>query len=104
MLLLVTTSYPVTAQQKTMEIFLQLMKNPLPDYVTTTGPYASWGGEGIESYTIFDIEEGKADDGLWEILTRLMNYYSVDGMKIKGTVLASIEEFMKRMGIEAPSA
>lgn len=99
MLFMMTVTYPLTATQKVTEKYLELEKNPLPDFIETTGPFSTWGGDGTEAYTIYNIDGTRVDEGLWEILARAMGYYEVEGLKMKGTVLAPIAEYLERMGI-----
>jgi hypothetical protein len=88
---------------KTVEVFLDIMKNdPFPDYVETTALYTHWGGDGVKAYTIYNIKEGKADEGLKEITRRMVNFSSVEGYKIESEVVLPIEEALAILGKEMP--
>lgn len=71
MLLLGKSTGPITSMpaslKKAMEI---LTKNPYPDYIKRDY-YYTFGGDGVNFYVIFNIEEGHEAEGVDNILSRM---------------------------------
>lgn len=43
------------------------------------GVYVVYGGEGVKTYTLYEIEEGKEYEGYKEMMEFVTQYYQVEG-------------------------
>ena len=104
MLYLVKITYPLTQISKVVEVLFETMeKQPDPDFVERVSWFSKWGGEGIEGNTLYEIDDSKAVEGIREITARLINFSSVDGVKIETSFVMSVEDALAVIGKELPS-
>jgi hypothetical protein len=103
MMIMTIATYPMSSMYKTVEVFLDTMKkSPLPDYIETTGMYVRWGGKGLKVYTIYNIQDGKADQGTKDITSFEVGFSAVEGYRLKSEVVLPIEEALAIIGEKMP--
>lgn len=85
MLFLSTFTYPGSSMVDFMKLGIKtLAENPYPEFIKRDY-YFTFGGDGIKGYVIYDIEKGKEEEGLKDILSRItMVGVSIEGAK--GTI------------------
>jgi len=104
MMLMINTDCPISSVSKAVDILIESMKsNPVPDYIKLLGFYSYWGGQGIVSHVVYDIEDGKVDEGLKGITGRLLEYSTIDGYKIEVKVVTPIEQSLAFFSKEMPA-
>lgn len=103
MLLMLNNTYPMTSMGEVVETFLKGMETPMPDYIEIKDINAAWGGDGIESWTIYEIKDGNVDDGIREIVRRTVPFATIDGYKISARVILPVEEALSVLGKEMPA-
>jgi hypothetical protein len=102
MIVMTITTYPMQSIPKTVEVFLDLIKAGLPDYIEMTGPFTRWGGEGIIGYTIYDIEDDKAMEGMKVLVARDAKFSVVEGFKMESFVLLTAADSLAAIGEKMP--
>jgi len=98
MMVMVTATYPTSSLQEVMKVTTETMKDKLPDYMKVLGWYTGTGGEGIESHTIYRIEDSRVAEGMNLISGWLIRYFPVEGYKVKTEIVAGIEEIGRIKG------
>ena len=75
-----------------------LANNPYPDFIKRDY-YFAFGDDGLKTYTIFDIEKGKEEEGLKDIQNRLFKFgISIQGMKASLEPVLTLEELFASLG------
>lgn len=92
MMLMVTATYPTSSLSRVAEVTSETMKDKLPEYMKVVGWFNGTGGEGIESHTIYRIDDDKVALGMNTIAGWLMRYFPVEGYKVKTEFVSGIEE------------
>jgi hypothetical protein len=102
MLFLATMTYPGSSIVDIVKLALKtLAENPYPEY-TKRNYYFTFGGDGIKGYTIYDIEKGKEEEGLKDILDRMtMVSMSIEGAKFTLETAFTLEEAFAMVGKHA---
>jgi len=103
MLLMVTMTYPTTsAAEFGKAVVKNFQEHPFPDFIKLTGPYSVLYEDGCKSIVIIEIEKGKEDEAFKIFNKRLANYMPVPGFGYKEERLATMEESLSSLGLEAP--
>lgn len=102
MIYLATATYPMTEIGKVVEVFLENMKAGMPDYIEMNGPYARWGGEGVTTYTLYDIKNDRALEGVKELVTRDARFADIGGYKMEYSLVLNIEDSLAIVGEKMP--
>ena len=98
--IMVSLTYPLKSAVEIGKKALEALKNPLPDYINRGQIYALYGGKGIKTYTMYEIEKGREDEGIKEITQRYTAYFDVEGFEITSEVVLTIEEAMPMLGLQ----
>ena len=103
MLNMLIATFPMESTDKAVETFLDNMANdPFPDFVEMTALYSHWGDAGVKTYTIYDIKEGKVDEGIMEITRRMARFRSVKGYTIESEIILPLEAALSVIDKEMP--
>ena len=99
MLFLATMTYPGSSIVDITKLALKtLAENPYPEY-TKRNYYYTYGGEGMKGYIVYDIEKGKEEEGLKDILDRMaMMSMSIEGVKFTIEPVITLEEAFATVG------
>ena len=77
-----TNTYPLTSVMDVAKVFADGLDREVPSLLKQTGPYVCWGGDGIKSVTLYEIEDGHEKEGL-DLITKIhVPYMKVEGFKI----------------------
>jgi hypothetical protein len=80
-----------------------LANNPYPEFIKRNY-YFAFGEEGIRTYTIFEIDKGKEEEGLKDIQNRVLKFaVSLKGMKSVLEPVFTVEEIFTMMSELMPS-
>jgi hypothetical protein len=86
-----------------------LSTNPYPDFIKRTYIFCV-KPEGLTLYILWDVEKGKEEEGLKDLMTRILSLsHSVEGLTMSITPALSIEEIfntLSKLGVtkeEIPS-
>jgi len=105
MKLMQITTFPLTSMAEAVDVFMDILVNdPLPDYVVRESFYSHWGGDGVKSYLVYDIEDGRTDEGINEIVRRNVKSASVEGYRIEAQVVLPMETALANLGRKLPEA
>lgn len=102
MLIMSISTYPMSSIPKVVEVFIELMKDGLPEYISMTGPVSRWGGDGITAYTIYDIEDARAMEGMKVLVARDARFAVAEGYRIESNVVMSVEDSLAIVGAKMP--
>ena len=82
MFLIATVTYPLTSVLDAAKVFADNIDRERPAYLKSMGPYICYGGEGIKSVTIYEVEKGHEEEGLKDITGYFVQYHNVEGFKL----------------------
>ena len=75
-----------------------LATNPYPEFIKRDY-YFMFDEDGIKTFTIFDIEKGREEEGLKDIQNRLTKFsISIEGMKAKLDPVFTLEDVFAVVG------
>ena len=61
------------------------------------GPYTKWGGDGIEAFSIIEIEKGHEEEGLLMVTKSYFPYMKVEGYKVEVTPILTAADALALM-------
>jgi hypothetical protein len=93
-------TYPLTSVDAVAKRFLEVVKEPLPDYVRMTAIYVEYGGKGINVYTPVEIDKGHEDEGMMALTKWYTNFYDIDGYEVVFRVVYTVEEALPLIGMK----
>ena len=99
MLLMLSGSCPGTSIVDWARLGIEtLASNPYPEFIKRDY-YFVFGEDGMKTFTIFDIEKGKEEEGLKDIQNRLTKFsISVKGMKARLDPVFTFEDVFAAVG------
>ena len=99
MVIITENMFPAGSAKDVGKAFLGLP--PLPEYITTKGPYIHSDTErGIRSILIYECDNDKLADALQVVGDRLANYFDVPGYTYSANVWNEAQEALKMIGLE----
>jgi hypothetical protein len=94
------TTFPLKSVVETGKLFVEGLKDdPLPDYVKLLGLYVEYGGKGITTYDLYEIEKGHEDEGIKALTKDLIKYYDVEGYEVISKTVMTAEEALPLLGL-----
>ena len=98
MVIITENMFPAGSAKDVGKAFLGLP--PLPEYITTKGPYIHSDTErGIRSILIYECDNDKLADALQVVGDRLANYFDVPGYTYSANVWHEAQEALKMIGL-----
>jgi len=87
--------------EKSTDIGKALLEaTPLPDYITTNGPYVSSSvGKGTRSISIFEFDASKVEDALKAIGKRYVPYMRIPGFTYEIKVWTEAQDALEMLGL-----
>lgn len=106
MLYLLESTYPGTKVEEAAKLFIERMKvNPMPACVKIRDLYAYAGGEGFKVLLFYEIEDGKEKEGTdWISRGAVAFLRTIEGYKLVGRIVYSMEEAFQFLEMQAPEA
>ena len=100
MVILSFASFPPNSAKEIGKLFLKL--SPLPDYITTTGPFLYGTIEGgIKALTLYElVDQSKMSEALIRITDRLIPSFDVPGYTYDVRTANEAAEALKMVGLE----
>ena len=103
-LIMITSWYPLNKVTEVAAKFLEgIKKYPQASYEKVLVSAVSSTKKGLRTIWIEEIEEGKLEDGLKLVTTRLVEYFGIEGYKYKLETLMTLEEAMPMIGLAIPT-
>ena len=101
MLFLGIQNYPGKSSKVGIKKALEVITaNPPPDYIKRTY-YATVEGENITVYGLYDIEDGKVNDGMKELMKRVIEVMqSAEGTGVSFKAAYPLEEALQLVNLE----
>jgi len=99
MFLMVTQTYPTKSVAAVGKVAMGVLAKALPPYVKRLGPYIAAGGDGIKSYSLYEIEKGQVEEGIKEVNKRLVAFFNIEGWKYTLEPLMTAEEALPLIGL-----
>lgn len=81
MLKMVNSTYPLTRSKEVAEAFMKSSEKPL-SYANRLGTWTGYGGEGVNVWSIYELEKGHEEEGSNELFKLLVNFYHIEGFKV----------------------
>ena len=102
MVIYIETQYPTESVNQMAGKFVERMaSNPPPDFLTMRGPYVkAETGVGIQSITIFEVEDNKLAEGMMFCLETMVSYIGIPGYTYTIDVRTEVQEALKMIGME----
>lgn len=102
MLLMVITSQPLKSTVEVGKVFAASLASPM-SHVNTVGMWLAYGGEGVITYLVVELEKGFEDEGNKEIANILVKYYDIEGYKAQIIPVLKPEEALSMIGMAPPA-
>jgi hypothetical protein len=99
MFILATGTWPFKSSAEMGKITIEAYKEQ-PKNFKRLGVYVVYGGEGVKTYTLYEIEEGKEYEGYKEMMEFITQYYEVEGYKITFEWLVPAAEALPMIGLK----
>ena len=81
MLVMVTGTYPLKSNKKVVEAFIKTSKKPM-SHANNIGTWACLGGEGMNFWSVYELEKGREEEGLMELAKSEVHFYDIEGYKV----------------------
>jgi len=98
MLFMVTQTYPTKSATEVGKVAVGTL-GKAPSSVKAVGIYITPGGDGIKSYSIYEIEKGHVEEGIKELHKRYVPNFSIEGWKYTIEPLLSVDEALAILGL-----
>jgi len=92
-------TYPLKSVNAVAKKFIEVMQEPLPDYMRMTAFYVEYGGKGINAYTPVEIDKGHEEDGIRELTKWYTNFFDIEGYEVVSRVVYTAEEALPLIGM-----
>ncbi len=102
MLNMVVTSYPLKSTVEAGKVFANSFANPM-SHVNTLGIWVSYGGDGIATYSVVELEKGYEDEAMKALISYFVQFYNIEGFKVDIIPVAKPEDALSILGITPPS-
>ena len=99
MIFVLTETWPVTSSVEVGKETIKLAGRALPSHMKMLGPFVVLGGDGVKTYTIFEVEQGSADESYSEMMRRLSGLFRIPGYKPTIEVAISTIEALPLVGL-----
>jgi len=99
MLFFLTETWPLTSSVDVGKEAMKLASTPLPRYMKMHGPWVTLGGDGVKSYTIYEVKKGHEDEGYKVVVKRLAGMFSIEGFKASTEVVLPMVEALPFVGL-----
>ena len=101
MLVMTIVTYPLKSVMEVGRQFVESLKDPLPDYINRLAIYTRYGDKGIQAYSPVEIEKGREDEGLKELVKWYTQYFDIEGFEVRMEIELAVEEALPLIGLEA---
>jgi len=95
-----TVTYPLKSVMEVGKQFVESLKDPLPEYVNRLAIYTRYGDKGIQAYSPVEIEKGREDDGIRELVKWYTQFFDIEGVEVRIELVLPVEEAMPLIGLE----
>jgi len=92
MLFMVTQTYPTKSVAEVAKVGMERLAKAPPPYVKRLGVYTTPGGDGLKSYSLYEIEKGHEEEGAKEVNKNLVAFFNIEGWKFTWESLMTAEE------------
>jgi hypothetical protein len=97
---MINVTYPLKVVREVANRFVAAQKDePLPEYIKRQGIYAEYGGKGMATHHLYEIERGHEDEGLKALVKNYIKYYDIEGFEIEARVVLPAEEALPMLGL-----
>jgi hypothetical protein len=102
MLLMGIITFPGTSAATYAKKVIEIVTtDPYPEYIKRNY-YTAFSGDGIKGYVVFDIEQGKEQESLLNIMNRMVKLSSIEGVNCILEPLFTAEEAFASIDMESP--
>ena len=102
MVYMVITSYPLKSTLEAGKVFANSFASPM-SHVKSIGMWVSYGGDGIATYSVLELEKGHEDEAMKELVSYFVQYYDIEGYQVDVIPVAKPEDALSILGITPPS-
>ena len=102
MLVMTKGTFPFQSSKQVGETFLKAMEKPLTRS-NLIGTWLGYGGEGIEFWSIYELEKGHEEEGRMELVEAEVLFYDIEGYKVDIINVMSPEDALTLVGMSLPS-
>jgi len=99
---MVVTTYPTKGVAEAGKTFIELLAKPMK-HVTLVGMWVSYGGDGITTWSVNEMEKGYEDEGVKELTAYFVPFLGIEGYKINVVPVAKPEDALTLIGLTPPS-
>lgn len=100
MFLMAVQRWPMSASEKVGKMAVDLLRKTPPDYYKRIGPFATFTEEGVKSYLLYDVEDGREGEAYRYLTDVYATYRAVEGYSVVIETLLSIDEALALLGLK----
>ena len=102
MLYMATSTFPLESAVDAGKVFVEALSKQL-NYVNRVGMWLCYGGEGIRTWSVYELTKGHEDEGIKELVNYYTAYYKIEGYKVEIHSVLKPEDALPLIGIAPPS-
>ena len=99
MIYMVTTTYPLKYASEIGKVYMEKMDKPKAALINRVGLWLNAGEDGVKSWSVYEVEKGRENEGYKEIISRHSPYFSIEGFKLKIEAVLKPEDALPLIGI-----
>ena len=79
---------------------VELLSKPPPDYYKRIGPFVILTAEGVKSYLLYDVEDGREGEAYKYLADTYVTYRVVEGYSVVIEPLLTAEDALAMLGLK----
>jgi hypothetical protein len=92
--------WPLSASEQVGKIAVDNLRKPPKDYYKRIGPFTMFTDEGIKSYFLYDVEDGREGDAIKYWADVYMSFKAVEGYSIVFEPLLAVDDALALLGLK----
>jgi len=102
MIYMVSTTFPLKSSADVGKTFVEAMAESQP-YLNEIGIWINFGGDGIKSVAIHEVEKGHEDEAYKALTEYFTQFYNIEGFKVNIETVLKPEDALPLIGITPPA-
>ena len=100
MFFMAVSRWPLSSSEQVGKVSVELLKKPQQDYYKRVGPYVIPTAEGVKSYMLYDVEEGREGEAYKYLGDTFMSFRVVEGYSFVIEPVLTVEEALAMVGLK----
>ena len=92
--------WPLSVAEQVGKMAVELLRKPPPDYYKRIGPFVILTAEGVKSYMLYDVKDGREGEAYRYLVDTYAIYRAVEGYSVVIEPLLTAEEALAILGLK----